>query len=459
MAEPFPTWRRWLYACGSAGFQITDRMVVMLLLYFYLPPPESGLVPQLSDTVFALGLTSFGAAMLLGRVFDMLADPVVGYGSDRSRSHFGRRRVYLLVGWLPMCLLPLAAFWPPGPPGGSANAVWLTSVLSLYFVFFTIYVGPYLALQPELARTTDDRVALARQMAIVAVPVVFVVNTWGAGFEALQARGWSPADAMRAVMVLLALLACFLCWLPIAAIDEKRFAHSGPAQLSFWRAVGETLGNRPFRHYLEAQLLFILGVNMLLPALPYIARVLLGREESFLIPLTGVLGVGLVVGFWSLPRSTERLGPKRAMVACVAVFSLCLFGLGGLSAVRPGEPGDTQNLVLAFGTLALLGAPAAGFFVLPSVLIALLVDADERRTGAPRSAMFFGIQGLVTKVMFGVSTALLAYLFQRFGNSADAPLGVQLVGPVAGTACGLSALLYMRVRMPEPAARPGADAS
>ena len=60
-----------------------------------------------------------------------------------------------------------------------------------------------------------------------------------------------------------------------------------------------------------------------------------------------------------------------------------------------------------------------------------------------RAAMFFGVQGLCTKFVYGVSGAILSFLFARYGNSADEPLGVLLVGPVAGALCLVSAGLYL----------------
>jgi Na+/melibiose symporter-like transporter len=89
------------------------------------------------------------------------------------------------------------------------------------------------------------------------------------------------------------------------------------------------------------------------------------------------------------------------------------------------------------------GIPIAGFMVVPHVIISQLIDRDEAQTGMNRAAMFFGVQGLCTKFVYGISGAILAFLFARFGNSASEPVGVLLVGPVAGGLCLLSTLLYL----------------
>jgi hypothetical protein len=58
--------------------------------------------------------------------------------------------------------------------------------------------------------------------------------------------------------------------------------------------------------------------------------------------------------------------------------------------------------------------------------------------------MYFGVQGLTTKMLYGVSNAILAWLFSAYGKSPDEPLGVLLVGPVAAGFCLASTLLFLR---------------
>lgn len=445
MPEPMPLARRLAYACGAPGFQISDRIVVAILIYFYLPPEESGLEPQVTEEVFLGFLTAFGLAMLIGRIFDSLADPVVGYASDRSRSRLGRRRLFLLIGILPMTGIPVLGFWPPGEPGSTLNFVWLTGVLALYFVFFTVYVAPYLSLLPELAWTEEERVRLSALAAAISFPVIGVFGVaWTAGIDWGADAGLTRTESIRTVVVTSTLLGFLLCAVPIAAVDEKRFARSVRSDLPLRTALSLTFRNLPFRRYLEAQLLFILGVNLLVPALPYVAEVVLGRRPGFSATLGIPLFVSTLLCFPLIGPLVRRTSSKTALVLCVVVFSLCLGALGLLRPDLPGGPNDAWNLSVALTSLAAMGLPIAGFIVLPNVILGQIIDHDEKRTGANRSAMYYGMQGFVTKWMYGVSSAVLAYLFVEFGKSRAEPLGVLLIGPVAAVACLLSALLYLR---------------
>jgi len=444
MATPMPALRRWTYALGATGYMLSDRLVVTVAIYFYLPPEGRGLATQVPDRVFLFALTAFGLANLAGRLVDMLVDPVVGWASDRSRSRLGRRRVFLLWGMVPMCLLPALLFWPPAEPGSVANAWWAGGLLSLYFFFFTVYVGPYLALIPEIAWTGEERVNLATLLAIVQIPAFLFAFGWGVGRDAGVAAGLDATDAVRWVAVGTSVLALALCALPVLAVDEGRFCRTVRSDLALRQAFVETLRNRPFRRYLVAQMPFIVGITMIQPATAYYATVILGRSEGYMAWLGGALFAMTLLAFGPVNRYARRAGPKRTIIACVATLCVSVSLLGLLAPGEPGSPRDAWNLALLFVGMGGAGISLAGFITMPHVLISQVIDYDTARTGHHRAAMYFGIQGFATKLLYGVGTALLAFLFSAFGNSAGEPLGVILVGPVAGALCLVSALLYLR---------------
>ncbi len=440
--ERMSTARRVLYALGATGYQISDRIVVAIAVYFYLPPPGRGLASQVPEGLFLGALTAFGVAMLAGRAFDAFSDPLVGFLSDRSRARLGRRRVFMLAGWLPTALLPALLFFPPGAAGDLANVLWLAALLSLYFVSFTVYVAPYLALFPEIATAKEERARLSTLTAVVSFPIVALYGAaWPLALDFGRALGLEPAAALRAFVLLSCALALVLCALPILAVDERRFCAAERATFSLRQAVGETLRDRPFRIYLAAQMLFVVGINLFSASPAYYATVVLGRSEGF----AGLLGLPLfavtLACFPLLLRAVRRFGPKRVMLGCDAIVIVGLAAFGALVPDAPGGPHDARNLAIVWSATAVLGVAIAGFLVLPWLMISQVIDADAARTGASRAAIYFGVQGLGTKGMYGVASALLAFLFSRFGKSPDAATGVLLIGPLAAAFIAASALV------------------
>ena len=244
--------RRFAYACGSPGFSISDRIIVAIVFYFYLPPGDSGLPTQLPEFSPVMGLTALGASMLVARVFDSLADPVVGFLSDRSRAQIGRRRIFMLAGIVPMVVTPVLLFWPPGEPGSHENWVWVTALLSIYFIAFTAYVGPYLALQPELARTERERVKLAVLVGAFTLPIVGVFGfAWTAAVDWGVAEGMSTTASIRWLVVVSSLAGFALAAAPLFAVDERRFTASRAADNPYGRGGWPDHPQHPPRHILR----------------------------------------------------------------------------------------------------------------------------------------------------------------------------------------------------------------
>ena len=433
---------RILFVLGSPGWQITASIVVSIGIYFYLPPEGAGLEVLVSEEIFLGALTAYGLARLIGGVIDSLADPIVGHFSDRSRSPLGRRRLFLIIGIVPMVVIPSLLFFPPGEPGSFSIFLFLTIMLSLYYVFFTIYVSPYMALIPEIATTESDRVELSRLRSMIGGPIMMSYGIlWLAGVDLFKDLGMDATTAVQTVVVISCVFCFFCCICPILAVDESKLS-SVPSSLKMSEALGTTLRNRPFLIYLFAQTIFVLGITMTGPAIPYFARVILGRDEGFAALLSLVMLPGIIIGFTFIHFVVERIGTKNTLVVTVLTFGVAMLPYGLLTPSSPGEPGDQLNLIVMVGLTALKGFAIAGVMILPTVLLGQLIDLDQAKTGANRAAMYYGVQGLLTKWVYAASAAIMSFLLSAYGRSAEEPMGVILIGPISGSLCLVGAFFY-----------------
>jgi glycoside/pentoside/hexuronide:cation symporter, GPH family len=417
---------RWSFTAGVAGFNLAEQIVVVLVLYFYLPPDGRGLDAQLPTAALWGPLTAFGAAMLLGRAVDSLADPLIGQLSDRSRSQRGRRRAFLIGAIAPLVALPALAFFPPGAAGSGANAWFLALVLAGFFAAFAAYVVPLLALLPELAREPADRARLSTWAgaASLGVGLGFPSAAFACAAWLEQRAGWAAPDALRGVALASAALAAALCALPIGGLREAR-AGDTPSSLR----LGAALRDGPFLIYVGGQLFLVLAVGLVAPLLPYLAVSVLRRSEAFVAVLSLPLALGTLVGFAALARIAPLWGPRRSLLVSALVAAPCLALWTRL---------DAEDLGLALGSLALLGASISGFAVLPYLIIGQVIDADAVHTGSSRAAFYFGIQGFALKWVRGLGGALLAWLFASWGNSPEQPGGIR-AAELLGAACLLAA--------------------
>ena len=431
-----------LYILGAPGWQITATIVVSIGIYFYLPPEGAGLEVLVSEEIFFGVLTAYGLARLIGGIVDSMADPLVGHYSDRSRSRFGRRRVFLAFGLVPMAVTPALLFFPPGEPGTHGIFIYLTMLLSLYYIFFTIYVAPYNALVPELANTEAERVELTRLRSAIGGPIAMAYGIlWLAGIKLFRELGLDANTAVQAVVVISCVVSFVFCMCPLFVVREEEMNYR-PSAMNMNTALATTLKNGPFLTYLFAQVIFILGITMSGPAIPYFARVILGRDEGFAAILSLTMLPGILVGFVFIQHVVDRVGTKMTLVVSILILGIAHVPYGLLTPSAPGDAHDVLNMTVALGLSAFKGLAIAGIMILPTVILGQLIDLDQARTGASRSAMYYGVQGLMTKWVYAASATLMSYLLSAYGRSAAEPLGVLLIGPVAGGLCLIAAGFY-----------------
>lgn len=432
-----------LFSLGAPGWQITATIIVSIGIYFYLPPAGAGLEVQVSEEIFFGVLTAYGLARLIGGIIDSLADPVVGHYSDRSKAKIGRRKIFMILGIVPMVITPALLFFPPGDPESQGVFVYLTVLLCLYYIFFTVYTAPYNALIPEFAKTEKERVELSRLKSVIGGCIAMTYGIlWLAGIKVFKELGMDATSAVQTVVVISCVISFVFCICPILIIQEHELDLT-PSSLEMKTALTITLRNKPFLTYLGAQVFFFMGITMSGPAIPYFARVILGRDEGFAAILSLTMLPGILLGFYMIQKVVDKIGTRNTLVISVFFLGLAHLPYGLLTPSEPGAPHDQLNLMIVFTLSAIKGLGIAGMMILPTVLLGQLIDLDEARTGAGRSAMYYGVQGLMTKWVYAASAAVMSYLLAAYGRSAEEPLGVLLIGPVAGVSCLISAALYL----------------
>jgi GPH family glycoside/pentoside/hexuronide:cation symporter len=427
-----PLKNRLLFTCTSFGGEAMGRARGVWLLYTYAPGDESGQVQLLPIALASAILTVVG---IIGSLDDIL----IGYWSDRSRSRLGRRLPFVLVGAPLWALFSVLTVLPPEDAGRAAIALYLLVTLELFNIFSTLASGPYEALLPELAPTSQERVSISGTRVYFAVA--------GAAVGLVVAGPLLDLLGVAGMMAIMAGLALTCRLLGVAGVWNYVSRTTPPARISLKEAMRSTFSNRAFLLFLPTFVLFQVGMTMMQSVLPYYVTAVLGVDKdnrgTWVSLLTGV-AIGAMV--LSIPfftrlagRTSKQTAFSWAMLGAAGTFPLLFF-----AGFLPGIPDLVQILVM----MALIGVPIVGVNLFPGTLTADICDDDANRTGMRREATFFGAQNFVEKTTGSLAPLILGLLLS-LGNTAEDPLGIRLVGPVAGLLVLLGWWVFRHYNLPD----------
>ena len=434
---PLPRRGRMLYAAASLGVAALTQSRSAWLFYAYAPPPESGRQAMLPVAVV-------GVVLAATRLVDAFHPPPIGWLSDRSRSRWGRRLPWVLVGTPLWAILAVVTILPPPTTSTATTALAIGLALEVFNVFGTVSGVPYDALLPDVARSADDRLAL-----------VGTRTYFGIAGTAIGLVGSGPLVdrvGMVGMMVAVAALALATRCLGVLGVRDRLARDAPPVTASFRQSVAATFGNRHFLAFLPAFVLFSTGFQLLTGALPFYAAAIL-RPADLGVAVSLMAGVGIVATVAAVPFFTRfarrtSAGTAYRLALLLSAASLPLLAVAGLV---PGVPPLAQVLVV----MAAVGAPMAGVTLFPGALSADIIDSAAAADGQRREGMFVGVQGSVERLTSAFSPLVLGGLL-LLGATPSQSLGVRLVGPVAALLVAAGWLAFRSYDLgAAPAAEPG----
>ena len=397
----------------------------------------------LTDTV-GLAAAAAGTALLAGKLWDAVVDPVVGLASDRTRTHWGRRRPWILFGALPLGASLVFFFSAPALEGQTALFWWAFLAFALLNTAFSVVNIPYGSLTPELTTDYHERTNLNGYRFGFAI-----VGTL-AGATAVQPLlalfPGNPRQGFAAVGLVFGLLVSATSLLTGISVREKPLAaESRPTSLvASWKIV---LGNRPFRIVLGAYALHLLGITFLSGALVYLFEYVLGARESSNL----AMGLLLVVAMGFIPVSvvfSKRFGKVRTYQLAMVILasaSLLAWLLGPLLG---------SGFVV--GVMAFAGVGLGFSYAPPYALLPDTIEVEAHRMGTRDEGAYYGVWNVAVKLgqagavgASGLVLGLAGYVAHQVQHPAALTAIQSLAGPVPAVFFVSAALLLFRYPLDE----------
>jgi GPH family glycoside/pentoside/hexuronide:cation symporter len=385
-----------IYGSGDVGFSMTNAIVALMFGIY------------LTDVVGLRGRYA-ALAVFLGRTWDYVNDPIVGYLSDRTRTRWGRRRPWLLFGFVPFGLAFSMLWYKPAFASQTALAVYYALAYLVFDSTVTVVSTPYYALTPELTDDYDERTALTSYRMAFSIGgslVAFTVPLAIVG--AMRPENVQRVFTMGAIFGALSAAPLLLVFFHTRERPE-RSEQDAPGLRDSLRAAW---GNKPFRFAATIFLLTWVAVDIVQASLLYFLkyRMRLERESDM------VAGTIFVVALLSIPlweHLSRRWDKRRAYLLGISFWAVIQIAM---VSIAPSWP---LWVTLACAALGGLGVGAA--HVLPWSMLPDAVEWDEFHTGARHEGMFYALVSLAQKIASSLAVPAALLILDFTGYVPNAP--------------------------------------
>lgn len=402
-----------------------------------------------------------GLALAVIRLFDAATDPFFGWISDNTRSRFGRRRPFILVGSILAGVGLPFLFLVPGVLHGSSLFWWMLLTNFCYMPLISCFNMPYQSLGNELTPDYHERTSVMSFK--YAISKIFEITT----FLALPFTNlWFFRDAITGkqntllgIQTYTAILGLFMGinGVLIFCNVKERYYESVIARHqkkeSLRASFYETIKCRPFRNILLVNLCFTLGTSML-GSLGYYTTIYYVNHGNTVSGnnWNGLMGLSyMLFGFLGAPALAwvgRRTGKRPAMFIALAT---AIFAFGGnWFWYNPAQPW-MQLIGSGMGAFG-----SSGLAMIIGSIIADILDFDELNTGNRREGAFSACSSWINKAGNASGYFVAGIVLKTIGLNpsfmgAQAPhtilwLRIMLVSvPIIGIVTGMLILLGFKL--------------
>ncbi len=416
--DAFSLWGKLAFGAGDIGPGMTANLLAFSFLIFL-------------TTAAGLSPVAAGSVLAIGRIWDAVNDPFIGYLSDKTRTRWGRRYPWIVLGALPFGLTFFLTWIVPGWESATAR-FWYYVVMSLLFqVFYTVVNLPYTTLTAELTKDYDERTELTAFRlgsslfgAIAALGLGLVITN----IIPDQRQQYLVLGGICAVLSVLPLLWCVWGTYPYAVQrNALQPAPDAEEALPFVQQVKIVFANRAFLFVVGIYLFTWLALQMTASVIPFYATFWMGLDSYFLVALL-VQGTAIVM-MVLVNLLSRRLGKQEVFYIGMGTWIIAQIAL---FFVQPGQVAALYLLciVISFGV--------ATAYVVPWAMLPDVIELDELKTGQRREGVFYAFMTLLQKVglALGLFLVSLALQFSGFVSGAtqqpeSALLAIRIfIGPV-----------------------------
>lgn len=390
---------KFFYGLGDLSANIMFAAISFYLLYFFVN--VGGLKAELASAVF-----------LIAKFWDALTDYFMGRISDKTKSKWGKRRVYMLFGAAPYGLAFILLWLAPFGDGAQiGKMIYYTLAYMLFNTAWTVVYIPYNAITANMTGNYDERTSLnGIRIALANVGIIM-----GAALFALFADGqeslfYQLLGSSRKAYLLSAGVFAFISiviMLLCAANVKERVDDNELNDKGFFLTLKEFFKLPEFRNVMLCYLLSMIGFDIIMAVFMFFINDSLGfgggaMAMAFVaIPLVCAIASSFV---WV--KLSEKFNKHKVYTfACAYMAFVLVFAI-----FVPAKIVWSTVLLCVFA-----GFGMSAIQILPYASVPDVVEVDEYVNGSRREGAYYGITQFMYKVANGISIALVSAVLGAFG--------------------------------------------
>lgn len=364
------------------------------------------LLQRYATDFLGIAATSFGAIYFLSKIYDAITDPIMGTISDRTKSRFGRRRPYILIGGLVCSIAFIALFNAPSVEETPYALAVFGLLLILYSTGYTIFNVPYLAMPAEMttnylerSRLISFRVYSIGFGSIAGLSLApMLVAMWGGGREGHQMLSW-----IYGTLIFVASIVCF-----IGTRHARATSNVKTSTLSRSEKLKLIWTNQPFVILVGVKTAHLASFAVTQAAIIYFVVHVLDKGYEALGWIGLANAAGMLIGNPIWLAAARYFRDKRNLYMLASLFAALVLATWWWSS--PQEPMAVILLRKFLHGLATAGSLLFGQSMLPDA-----IAHDARRSGLRREGVFSGIFTTAEKLAFAIGGAITAFFLGYMG--------------------------------------------
>jgi GPH family glycoside/pentoside/hexuronide:cation symporter len=391
------------FGVGDLGFNFYWTTIASFMAAFY-------------TDVFGISAAAAGTMLFVTRIIDAFTDPMMGAVADRTKTRYGKFRIYLLVGGLPMAAAAVLTFTTPGLDEGG-KVIWAYITYSMMMLLYTVLSTPYSALSGVMTARSQERTTLISIRFLFAFAGGAVINKYTLPLVAFfgegdDTRGWQLTMLLYGALATLAFLITFISTRERISPPPKQKTHP-------WDDIKDLLGNRPWVILFALALIIMMTFTMRAGSSYYYFHYYVERPDLLSNYLFWQL-IAYAGGALLAPVMTRYIDKAKLLMILMSIVGL-------LSVLFYFVPKD---MIWAMFTLNILISLALGpKSPLTWSMYADTADYNEWRNGRRATAMTFSAASFAQKLGGSLGSAGMLWLLAAIGYVAkEAQSGASQTG-------------------------------